>query len=168
MKLACENPELFDRLIVVDIAPKLYPNSHVGEYDAMRKVDLKSLKTRTDAVQVLEDAGIKEWAMRQFLITNLERDPTSGGYRWQINIEAIEAGQSEIEDSPLLDGDYFDGPCLFVIGAKSPYFSVGEDELLVEPHFPMADFELIDESGHNPHFECRLHFVEAVRDFLIG
>lgn len=168
MKLTCENPERFDKLLVVDIAPKQYPNSHVGEYDAMRQVDGPNVKTRTDAVDIMENAGIKDWAMRQFLITNLERDTASGGYRWAINIDAIEAGQSEIEDTSLREDQYFDGPCLFALGGRSDYFEVGSDEELVEPHFPMAEYAVIEESGHNPHFECRPRFVEIAKAFLLG
>ena len=75
MALACRYPERVERLIVVDIAPKAY--RWVGrrvEYDAMNALDVARLKTRGEAEQLLE-ADIRDWGMRKFITTNLDRNP---------------------------------------------------------------------------------------------
>ncbi|MCH6258282.1 alpha/beta fold hydrolase [Puniceicoccaceae bacterium K14] len=164
MKLACENPEKIGSLIVVDIAPKTYPNSHDTEYVAMRKVDMVSLKSRTEAARLLEE-DIDDWAMRQFLVTNIVRDKQTGGYRWQINLGELESNQRSIEASSLEDGQCYLGEVMFVVGGMSAYFKDG-DEPIVRKHFPKAEIKTIVESGHNPHFERREEFVSLVNEFV--
>lgn len=164
MKLACENAELFKALVVVDIAPKVYPKSHDLEYVAMRKVDMSLLKSRSEAAKLMEN-DISDWAMRQFLVTNIVRDKETGKYRWQINLDEIEAKQRSIEASSLDDGQSYDGATLFIVGGKSRYFKSG-DEALVAAHFANAQIETIAESGHNPHFECRSEFISILDTFI--
>ncbi len=165
MKLACENSDRIAKLVVVDIAPKLYPKTHDCEFVGMREVDLEHLKSRSAAETVLEKHGL-DWALRKFLLTNLERCKDGSGYRWLINLDAIEASLRAMEKSPLGVGQRYAGEVLFVVGGKSRYFSK-EDVLLARRHFPSSVIETIEESGHNPHFECRMRFSELVEEFSL-
>lgn len=165
MKLACENPERVKKLVVVDISPKLYPKTHDYEFVGMREVDLEGLKSRGVAEAVLE-RHVPDWGLRKFLLTNLERCKDGGGFRWSINLDAIEPRLREIEKSPLGVGQRFEGDTLFVMGGKSRYYAA-EDIALVKEHFPASRVEVIGESGHNPHFECREVFVELVREWVL-
>lgn len=164
MKLACGFPNAIRKLVVVDIQPREYPNNHDGDFEGMKAVDLSSLGSRTEAEAKLEPS-VKSWAMRKFLLTNLVKDETGGGYRWQVNLDAIIAGRRNIEANPLRKGDSFEGDALFVMGGKSGYF-VRDEVALLRDYFPASALEVIPESGHNPHFESRERFVEIVAEFV--
>jgi esterase len=164
MKISCQYPEKVDRLVVVDIAPKTYPGSHDSDYEAMRGLDLQSLNSRKEADEILE-SKIPDWAKRQFLLTNLRRDEAGAGFRWSVNLEALEANQREIESSPIADSDQFAGPTLFILGGRSRYTG-DEDIPMIHGIFRDCRIETIPESGHNPHIEAREAFVSRVASFL--
>ncbi len=166
MALACRYPERVERLIVVDIAPKAY--RWVGrrvEYDAMNALDVARLKTRGEAEQLLE-ADIRDWGMRKFITTNLDRNP-NGSWRWLINLPALTASLSILEQANLAEADCFAGPTQFILGGKSPYVAE-EDHVTIKTHFPLARIDTIPESGHNPHIEDRDKFVDLVRSSMVG
>lgn len=163
MKIACERPERLRSLIVVDIAPKTYPSSHDSEYEAMRAIDLSALPSRTAADRFLVDA-VPDWGKRQFLLTNLARRESGEGFRWIVNLEALEENQREIEASPIGSDHRFDGPTLFVVGGRSDYFD-SSDIPSIERIFPNSIVQVIEASGHNPHFEFREEFVSRVAKF---
>ncbi|WP_309004614.1 alpha/beta fold hydrolase [Pelagicoccus sp. SDUM812005] len=166
MKLACEYPKAIRKLVVVDIQPRSYPNNHDNDFAGMKAVDMDSLQSRTDAEAQLEP-HVASWAMRKFLLTNLEKDRDTGEFRWMVNLDAIIEGRGDIESSPLEEGDRYEGDTLFIMGGKSGYFVRDEVPLLRE-HFPASALEVIPESGHNPHFECRERFVEILGAFVRG
>jgi esterase len=160
MLLACRNPARVGRLVVVDIAPKGYfwP-AHRIEFAAMRELNLEHLKSRAEAEMRFE-ARVPSWAMRKFLATNLERGP-QGAWKWQINLPAIAASLGDLEHNPLAPEDRFQGPSLFIAGAKSGYV-LPADHDAIRAHFPEARIDVLPGSGHNPHIEARDAFVRAL------
>lgn len=164
MKIACDSTDRVQSLIVVDIAPKSYPNSHDSEYEAMKALDLETLSSRRDADRQLE-LSVPDWGKRQFLLTNLVRSESGNGFRWAANIDALEENQREIEASPVRSGDRYEGETLFLLGERSRYV-VEEDVPLIREMFPRAIIDTIPESGHNPHFESKSAFVSRVANFL--
>lgn len=165
MRLACGDAARVAALVVVDVAPKAYPRSHTREFDAMNALDVSALASRADAERQMA-AIIADWGMRQFLLSNLERDPGGRGFRWIVNLSALTAALPELEAEFLGPEDRYSGPTLFVLGGRSRYFVRGEDEARARTYFPKAQFVTIAESGHNPHFETRERFVAIVREFL--
>jgi esterase len=160
MLLACRSPERVSRIVVVDIAPKAYSwPERRQEFAAMNGLDLGSLRSRADAEARLE-ALVPGWAERKFLTTNLER-VDGGGWKWQIDLPAITAALPGLEGNPIAPADGFAGAALFIAGAKSGYVKP-QDHGGILRHFPMARFEVIAGSGHNPHIEARAAFVAAV------
>ena len=103
MRLACAHPGRVARLTVVDIAPRAYPGRLRLEFEAMRALDLAALRSRREADVALA-ATVPDWALRQFLLTNLGQDG-DGAWRWKVNREALERALPELVGDPLPAGD---------------------------------------------------------------
>jgi len=159
MRLAAERPDLVGRLTVVDIAPRDYPGRLRVEFAAMRALDLASVTSRRQADNALAEL-VPDWAQRQFLLTNLGQD-AAGTWVWKVNFKALEAALPQMLANPLGPGQGFAGPARLIRGGKSDYV---RDEDLPEFHarFPQGDVVTLPESGHNPHFDARSGFVDAV------
>ncbi len=159
MRVAVERPDLVSRLTVVDIAPRAYSDRVREEFAAMNALDLSQIKTRKDADYALTSL-VPDWGMRQFILTNLQQNPR-GQWCWAVNREALTHSLSQILGACLASDETFMGPTRFIRGGKSNYIR-DEDIPLLKKHFPKSDCVTLPESGHNPHFEARGGFVEAV------
>lgn len=162
MRLACSHPERLSCLVAVDIAPRSYPSTHLLEFRAMNALRLHEVTSRTDAEKQMEEL-VDDWALRKFLLTNLERGKT-GRFNWKVNVSALEDAMAGLEEEPLTEQDRYPGRTLFLIGGRSSYFRP-EDEAIARKHFPDAILVTIAEAGHNPHFDTRERFVAEVRQF---
>lgn len=164
MLLTCLHPERVEKLVVVDIAPKDYLSyAHRAEFAAMNELHLPTLRSRAEAELRLE-ARVPDWAMRKFLVTNLE-SLDDGGWRWQVNLAALTDALPRLEQNPLPEGARWSGPCLFVTGGRSRYVEPGDWAGILH-YFPQAELELISEAGHNPHMDARERFVGIVQAWL--
>jgi pimeloyl-ACP methyl ester carboxylesterase len=160
MLLACRRPELVERLVVVDIAPKDYFwSGHRQSFAAMNELNLADLNSRAEA-ELRFEARVSSLGQRKFLATNLERGE-DGRWRWLVNLPVMTAALPVMEKNPLTPADRFAGPALFLAGEKSNYIEPG-DHAAIRTHFPAAQISTIAGSGHNPHMEARPAFVAAV------
>jgi len=166
MRFACEAPERVARLVVVDIAAKAYPPYHDAEFRAMKRIPVGELAGRREAEELLEPL-VPDWAMRQFLLTNLVRDESTGSFRWQANIEALHASLPHIRQNSLLGTDRYEGPVLLIRGAGSGFVEA-EDVEEMRHWFPRLREEIVPKAGHNVHVENRAGFLEALESGMSG
>jgi pimeloyl-ACP methyl ester carboxylesterase len=164
MRYACENPALVKKLIIVDIAAKLYPPYHDNEFRAMKRIPLAELTSRKEAEELLEPM-VEDWAMRQFLLTNLVRAEASDGFQWQVNLEALQASLPHIRQNPLLETDRYDQPVLLVRGANSDFIDDNDAEKM-RYWFSHLREEIVPSAGHNVHVENRKGFLKALDNCL--
>ena len=162
MQFAVTYPQMVDKLIVVDIAPKAYPPEHKDIFDALYALDVQTLRTRQEAEAALA-RKIQELSLRQFLLKNLERDP-AGAFRWRINLAAIHNNYEEILKG-LETSRTFEKPTLFIKGGSSGYIQEG-DTATLRAIFPQAQIVIIPGAGHWVHAEAPQEFARIVRDFL--
>ena len=162
MQFALTDPDLVEKLIVVDIAPKAYPPHHDQIFDALCELDLSRYTSRSELDQAL--AGkIASVTTRQFLLTNVTRDET-GRFTWKINLDAIRQNYPAISGG-LDQTEGFRKPTLFVRGATSDYIQ-DEDAGLSSSIFPQAQITTIDGAGHWVHVEAPAAFFNVIREFL--
>jgi len=159
MRLAAERPDLVARLTVVDIAPRAYPGRLRAEFTAMRRLDLAALGSRREADAALA-VHLPDWALRQFVLTNLGQD-AAGGWTWKVNLDALERSLPILVGDPLLPGHGYAGPARLIRGGRSDYVTEA-DLALFAGRFPRSDAVTLPGSGHNPHFDARSGFVDAV------
>jgi pimeloyl-ACP methyl ester carboxylesterase len=185
MQLALRRPELLRALVVVDIAPAVYPlqggrTDDPGEeaspfaayIAAMRALDLDALQTRQDADEALRDA-VPSRMVRSFLLQSLVREGlddkgggASGGWRWRLNLELLERDLGELRGFPdPPPGASFDGPVLWIAGGKSSYV-LPEDRPRMDALFPATRLVRIKNAGHWVHSEEPEVFLETLRRFL--
>lgn len=161
MNFACKYPNMVNKLVVVDIAPKNYPPHHQQIFKAFHAVNLQSIQSRGEADKqmslVIDDFGIK-----LFLLKNLKR--TNEGFHWKVNLPVIEANIEEVGKG-LNEGDVFTGDTFFVGGGASDYIQE-KDHDLIKSHFPKARIEMIPEAGHWVHAVKPNELFQSVNTFL--
>lgn len=161
MNFAVRYPELMDRLIVVDIAPKAYPVHHDSIIDGLNAIPIQTLQSREEADKILSEF-VPEMDVRQFLLKNLSRKP-EGGFTWKINLPVIDSNLEKISEGMQYEGTY-DGPTLFIRGSKSNYVK-DEDRSVIKSLFPNSSLVTMD-TGHWVQAEKPQEFVEVVKNFL--
>lgn len=159
MRYACRHPGRLESLVVVDIAPKKYPPHYRGILQAMAALDLEDLPSRKEAGEALQ-AIVPDWALRQFLLTNLER-ANDGRWFWAAHLPVILEHLDTLSASPLREEDQSLTPSLFVRGDLSDFIRT-TDASLIKNHFPRSRLITLPGAGHNPHVEKRDHFTKAV------
>jgi esterase len=161
MNYALKNPKLVSKAIVVDMMPKSYPIHHDHIVEGLQAIDLAALTSRAEADQILA-THIAEPDVRQFLLKNLTRNG-EGGFSWRINLPVLATSIGDMVGELVYTG-VFNGPSLFVKGARSNYYQPG-DEKKVAQLFPDAEWSTLD-TGHWVQAEKPQEFADVVLDFL--
>lgn len=162
MQFAADYPDMLNKLVVVDIAPKAYEGGHQTIFDALLSVDMEQVQTRKEVEEQLskyiEDAGV-----RLFLMKNLSRKK-EGGFQWKMNLQEIYINYSNILDNIEME-DSVKNESLFINGGKSNYVNEA-DQIEIQKLFPAASFETIENAGHWVHAEQPKALIEHVLKFL--
>lgn len=165
MTFAMMYPDIVEKLIVLDIAPKQYERGHDIILQALNEVPIDEVISRNQVSDVLtkyiDDAGV-----RLFLMKNLKRKPkTSGhqGYEWKVNLPVLTEQYPAILEQ--IKGDPFEEPTLFIRGEKSKYI-VDDDMDLITSLFPQSKLETVADAGHWVHAEQPKALLQLVREFL--
>jgi len=162
MFFAMQHPELLNKLVVADIAPKYYAPHHQTELAALNAVDFSQKPDRT-AVEATISEYIEDAGTRQFLMKNLYwKEPGQLDFRFNLavfNKEIDTIGQL------LPEGTVFSGPTLFLRGDRSKYIK-DEDLDLIGRRFPDYIIKTISNSGHWVHAENPKEFLEYTLEFL--
>ncbi|MVM35757.1 alpha/beta fold hydrolase [Spirosoma sp. HMF4905] len=162
MQYAMLYPGTFQKLVVVDIAPKFYPVHHAELIRGLKAIDLASIKGRNEADAVLQQYE-PLLPVRQFLLKNLYRNE-QGKFDWRINIPVIERELHGIGEE-LINPKIVTEPTLFMRGSESPYI-LDEDIPVIKRIFPNAQIETIQGAGHWVQAEKPVEFVEVLMKFI--
>ncbi|WP_020595448.1 alpha/beta fold hydrolase [Spirosoma panaciterrae] len=162
MQYAMLYPGTYQKLVVVDIAPKFYPVHHAELIRGLKAINLTSIKGRTEADAVLQ-AYEPSLTVRQFLLKNLYRNE-QGGFDWRINIPVIERELHGIGEE-LTNPRIITEPTLFIRGSESPYI-LDDDIPTIKRIFPNAQIETIQGTGHWVQAEKPVEFVEVLLNFI--
>lgn len=165
MHFALHQPQMVEKLVVVDISLRKYPHNeeHQKLINAMLEADLSEAHTRGDVEKMLMRT-IESRKLRQFVLKNLywrER----GKMGWRLNIKAINENLHAVFEGVTVSGEY-GGPSLFIRGGLSKYVS-DEDIETIKKKFPGAVVKTIAQATHWVHADAPGEFYEIVSGFLI-
>ena len=162
MLFATTYPNLIDKLLIADIAPKVYPPHHQDIIRALNSVDFSIHTTRTLVDDKLSEL-IPQEGVRQFLLKNtywIEK----GKLGFRFNLDSLTKNYNEIVKG-LSNGKVYTGETLFLRGGNSNYI-LDQDGPLLQAHFPKYSLITISNAGHWLHAENPRDFYEAVIRFL--
>jgi len=162
MQLALDNPTLVSRLIVVDIAPVNYTHDYGPVIAAMRRIQDMHIRQRDEADAVLAET-VPEAQVRGFLLQNLVHG--KDGYRWRVNLDAMENHLQSITGFPDARGRIWNGPALFVRGAQSD-FVTEDNRQAIASLFPKYSLVTVANAGHWLHAENTPGFLAGISEFL--
>ena len=160
MKFAMMYPDMVEKLIIVDIAPKQYPRGHNDVLEAMNAVPIDTLSERKEAETILAQT-IDDQGVRLFLMKNLKRN--GEGFIWRVNLPVV----TEKYDAILgqIEGEAFNEPTLFIRGGNSKYV-LDEDMEYIQSIFSESELRTVDGAGHWIHAERPKALMEVVKEFL--
>jgi pimeloyl-ACP methyl ester carboxylesterase len=162
MQLALSHPACVKKLVVLDMAPRAYASVHDKIFGALLALDLPMFHTRPQIEDALAPV-IPSLNLRRFLLKNLGRDQ-AGGFKWKINLSGLAENYPRLREA-LVAETPFDGPALFIRGAKSNYLGAADAPEICRL-FPAAKIQTIVAANHWVHADAPEEFLRLVRDFL--
>jgi esterase len=162
MLFALKHPEMLDKLIVADIAPKQYEPHHQQILAGLNAVDFETKPSRNQVDLILQNY-ISDFGTRQFLLKNLYWK-TPGQLAFRFNLKSLNSNIDEIGKA-LPASMIYKKPSLFVRGGVSDYI-LNEDLDTIKLQFTKAAFHTIANVGHWLHAENPKEFFEITTGFL--
>jgi esterase len=161
MALAARYPEKLRRLLVVDMAPKWYPDRHSDIFEALLALDLSQFTKRSEVDMALATT-IADKGIRQFLLMNLAL--TDGKLQWRINLQGLSDHYSQLLQA-VCEGQVIELPTLFLRGDLSNYIEQ-DDEVTIKQTFSNSDITIVEQAGHWIHAERPDLFLSHVNQFF--
>ncbi len=162
MLTAFNHPELVEKLIVVDIAPKYYAPQHQDILEGLTALEEANLTSRSDAEDLLSQF-VPHKGIQLFLLKNLYWR-TKEKLALKINLESLKENIDKLSEA-LPNDKSFDKPSLFIRGEDSDYITAQDEKNIME-QFPKADIVSISGAGHWVHAENQKDFYRNVKSFL--
>jgi pimeloyl-ACP methyl ester carboxylesterase len=163
MQMALDYPELVNKLIVVDIAPRAYSGLHNHVIRSMFEMNVQSLGSRKEASDILHKK-LDNDSVVQFLLKNLKHQK-GGGYKWKFNLEILNRDYHHIIEAVGSEVP-FEKDVLFLRGSESNYIHPTEDIPLIKELFPYSQIKTVDDAGHWLHADQPLELIEILHDFF--
>lgn len=155
-------PELLERIIVVDIAPRHYSRHHQQILEGLAAIEAADLSSRGQAEEILSQY-VPEKSVQQFLLKNLYWK-NKGDLALRMNLRVL-AEEIDAVGEALPEDTFFEKPVLFIKGADSGYISE-KDSVDIQQYFPKSQIATIAGAGHWVHAEQPEEFYGAVKEFL--
>lgn len=160
MQFALQNPDLTEKLIVVDMSMRRFEGRqlHTDIIQAMMSIDFQTIESRTDVSRQLATT-IADERVRLFILKNLYRK-TRYQLDWRLNLTDINQNIDYIFDAISSSTQYM-GPALFIKGEQSDYI-LDTDKPNILQHFPHAIFQTVAGAGHWVQADNPEGFLEKV------
>ncbi|XWN35241.1 MAG: alpha/beta fold hydrolase [Roseivirga sp.] len=163
MQFAQTYPQALSRLIVVDIAPRVYDMTQLTRIlQILRQTPLQGVRRRAEVDQLL-CAHIPEPVMRMYLMKNLGRNE-QGELLWRSNILVLAESIPHLAQAVTFQAP-FGKPTLFIKADQSDYMQP-QDLSLIKAMFPNYQLECIENSTHWVLYYQPLQLLKTIAHFL--
>jgi len=156
-------PNIINKIVIVDIAPKKYDKLHEDIFLGLKSIDFNLIESRKEVDEKLS-LYIPDDRVRQFLLKSVYwKSETRLGFRFNLEI-LYDFSQNSISNefkTPI----GFNGPSLFLHGELSNYVSEKDYEL-INYHYNNASIIKVPNSGHWLHIDNPDFFLENTINFL--
>ena len=163
MQLALNNPEVVNKLAVIDIAPKIVAGGHEKIFYALQQINPANVRDRKEVETYLMKELQEDIPTVQFLMKNLSRNANGEGFHWKMNLPVLYENYDNI--CAAVTGTPFKNPTLFVRGGNSNYI-LDADWDFIKTLFPAAQLETIADAGHWVHAQKPNELFEMLKNFL--
>ena len=158
MRFASDHPHFVNRLLIIDIAPKIYEPHYYKMIQFLNGLNLSDFNHRKQLEDSISEI-VEDWAFRQFLMTNIKRNNKSEFY-WSINLPVVLSHMDSISENPLEFGEIYKGSTFFIIGSNSEFVK-SSDHKQIHLFYPFAKILSI-QGGHNLHIENKTGLMELL------
>jgi esterase len=156
-------PNVAQKIIVADIAPRAYEAHHDAVLEALNAVDFSEINTRKDAEAILGNY-ITDFGTKQFLLKNIYwREDETKQMAWRFNLKTITKEYYNIET--VVPPFTSTTQTLFIRGEKSSYIN-NDDMKDIASRFLNYELITIENSGHWVHAEQPDAFFNGVMGFI--
>lgn len=157
------HPDIAQKIIIVDIAPRAYESHHDAVLKALNSVKFDEINTRKQAEEVLS-RYIQDFGTKQFLLKNIYwRNPENNLMDWRFNLKIITQEYDNI--GAEVPNNSSNVKALFVKGEKSHYIKSNDVED-IKNRFPNFELIEIEGAGHWIHAEKPNEFFDVVLKFI--
>lgn len=170
MTLALMEPELVDKLAVIDVSPvHLSRNMEVltfllGMQNTKMPEGVNIVEARRYVGEQLR-SSIPDDNIRDFMLTNLVQ--RNGEMMWRVNIDAMLKYFRELGRIPEDKPPFTRGPALFIGGSLSDYITE-KDHPNIYRYFPKAEIKMIEGASHWVHYDKPQELVRLLAQFISG
>ncbi len=158
MQFSAKYPQLFSKMVVVDISPKLYIGNHLQILDGLNTIHLQNLANRTEADTLLAQFE-PDFGTRQFLLKNLYKDE-SNNFAWRMNLKILTEQYQNVLQA-INFKQPMSKPSYFIRGGKSDYI-IDREIPALQLLFPKIQLKTVANSGHWVQAEQPQAFLEAL------
>ena len=162
MYFALSHSAIINKLIVVDIAPKKYNNSHLNLINLLLNINQSVINSRKQVSSFLKHHFIDDQII-QFLLKSLYW-VSNTELKFRFNIDSISRSIDDLMDFEF-SGSSWGGDSYFLKAENSDYILDSDSELI--RHF-FSNFKLINfhDSGHWVHFDQKTFFLNTINNIL--
>tara|TARA_B100000902_G_C27280351_1_gene901370 strand:- start:637 stop:1407 length:771 start_codon:yes stop_codon:yes gene_type:complete len=161
MSFACLYPDYINKLIIVDISPKLYKDNYVKLFSGLKTVLIKS-KSRKEATQILMDY-VDDSIVVNFLLKGLYFDEQDSP-KLKFNVDNLEMNIDKMLSFPVFQNT-FEDVVYFLSGSKSNYINP-QDSRDISKLFSIYEIITIKDAGHWVHFDQKENFLSTINEIL--
>lgn len=158
MKLADLAREQTEKLVVLDITPIQYHESHHAEiFKALFAVQQANVASRLEAAKIMRKYLHEEMVI-QFLLKSFNKG------QWLFNVQALFDHYPDIMAWEKVEK--INRPALFLRGGDSFYISKPEHFAAINEQFSQAKIEVIENTGHWLHGEKPDEVIKYMQAFV--
>ncbi|WP_185868510.1 alpha/beta fold hydrolase [Blattabacterium cuenoti] len=164
MHFSMQFPFFTKKLIIVDIAPKLYKKNNQKELiSILNKVNFNVIKTRNELSCFLK-THIKDIKIIEFFSKNVEKQK-NGKLCFRFFLSGIEKNYDNFMFQNMKNKIY-NGSVLFIRGEKSDYISLN-DFSSIKKFFPKAIIKTIKNASHWVHIDNPKDFYNIIHGTVL-